>query len=70
MFTLLSLLREEEDFYKQLLGNKTFMVLESRVKMKEKALARCMSQYRPLSVFSNLDFADWDIGLHRDMVNK
>ena len=46
------------------------MVLESRVKMKEKALARCMNQYRPVSVFSNLDFADWDIGLHRDMVNK
>ena len=46
------------------------MVLESRVKTKEKGLARCMNYYRPVSVFSNLHFAGWNIGLHRDMVNK
>lgn len=39
------------------------MDVESRVEMKLKTVARCLNQYRPGSVFCDLDFGGLDIGL-------
>ena len=49
------------------------MFLESRVEIKQKTLARCLNQYRPvffLFFFCDLDFGGPDIGFQTVKVKK